>query len=388
MTRSKSMFRYGLLALALTVAPWATALAAVTTQVRITQVDASDFPRIRVYVSLTNAAGEPVAVDPDQLSLSENGQPVEVEATGAAGEFGPLTTLLVVDVSGSMNEADKLAAAKAAAQAYVDQMRAGDRAGLMVFNTQTELVQPITDDRQALSQAIAGLRARHDTAMYDALVEAVQGLQDEAGRNAILVLTDGLDNRSQHTLDQVIEQIGPAGLSISTIGLGDPSQKSASNAGLDEAALRMLAERAGGRYSYANDAASLRALYEQHGRTLQGEYVLTYTTAARLRDGVDRSLTVQLADSAAADQSEYNPGGLVPEVAQRVSLPLLAALGIGAAVLLLAPAVAGRVLQAVRGLRWPDLGRRGFKWPAAFHFGRPKSRIRVHAPAAPRVRLR
>src|SRR3990170_5044955 len=84
-------------------------------QLQITQIDRSRFPEIRVYVSATDAAGEPAAISADDLRLFENGQPVEPESILGAGEGGPLTTMLVIDISGSMDVAGKLDAAKSAA---------------------------------------------------------------------------------------------------------------------------------------------------------------------------------------------------------------------------------------------------------------------------------
>src|SRR5574342_43547 len=84
------------------------------TQVRITQVDNSKFPNVTVYVSVTNAAGEPVGVDPATIQIQENGQsmtPVDVRG-GGQGQADPLTTMLVIDISGSMEKNGKLNAAK------------------------------------------------------------------------------------------------------------------------------------------------------------------------------------------------------------------------------------------------------------------------------------
>ena len=115
--------------------------------VRITQVDNSNFPQVTVYLSVTNAAGEPIAVDPNSIQIFENGEPVQAGNVTAAGDIGPLTTLLVVDVSGSMEKSNKMEGAREAARTYVDQMRPGDRAGLIAFNTEARVVQPVTDDR-------------------------------------------------------------------------------------------------------------------------------------------------------------------------------------------------------------------------------------------------
>jgi VWFA-related protein len=340
--------------------------------VKITQVDTSDFPRVTVYVSVTDQSGEPLAVDPAQIALAENGENVHPESVHGLDEDEPLATLLALDISGSMNKAGKLTAAKEAAAAYVRQMNSDDLVGLLTFNTAWELVQPLTADRDSLLTAIDGIVAERDTAMYDALYEAVGILSARTGRKAIIVLTDGLDNRSQHHSSDVISLIGPAGLSISTVGLGDPSQAGISQSGLDAQALRSLADRAGGTYAYAADPAALSAVYERYSRALHSEYALTYTTSARLRDGVNRSLTVELAESAdaAGATAEYNPGGLVPEVAQANTWPLFFGLMAGLILLFAAPGIIGRLR-----------GSRDSRSPAA-------PGIKLANPSKSRVRLR
>ncbi len=310
-------------------------------QIKITQVDNSQFPQVIVYVSVTNAAGEPVGVDPSTIQLAENGQTMQPTKVVGGGQGGPslgtLTTMLVMDVSGSMNENGKIDGAKAAAKAYVDQMRAGDQAGLLVFNTQVNYVQQLTTDHAVLDQAIDSIKTGGDTAMYDALIAAEDALKDVTGRKAIIAVTDGLDNRSTHKPDDVIASTQQNSLSISTIGLGDPTSKAMS--GLDETALKALADKAGGTYSFAGDPAGLAALFQQYERKLQSEYAFTYISPSKLRDGVNRSLTVSLTAAGAAAttaQTNYNPGGVLPEVASQ-SWVLFAAILIGLLVLLFVP---------------------------------------------------
>ena len=98
-------------------------------EAKITQVDVSQFPLVTLYVSVTDENGQPWAVDPDTIKIYENDvlmQPLEISGEG---EIGPLTSLLVMDISGSMNEAGKLQAAKNAALAYIDLLNPGDQAG-------------------------------------------------------------------------------------------------------------------------------------------------------------------------------------------------------------------------------------------------------------------
>jgi VWFA-related protein len=330
---------------------------ATDTQIKITQVDNSKFPLVTVYVSVTNAAGEPVGVDPSTIQLSENGQVVQPTNLngGQQGGVGPLTTLLVMDVSGSMDKAGKMDAAKAAAKAYVDQMRAGDQAGLIAYNTKVNYVQQLTQDHAALNSAIDNLKTGGDTAMYDALVTAEDALKDVTGRKAIITVTDGLDNRSTHKVDDVVTGISQSGLSISTIGLGDPSTKS--QQGLDETGLKSLAQQAGGGYSFAGDTAALTSLFQLYSRTLQSEYALTYTSPSTLRDGVNRALTVSLTTAPVSVTGKYNPGGVLPEVPAKSWL-LFGGILVGLIVLLFIPMLIGLGSKAVGGGGGRKKGRR------------------------------
>jgi Ca-activated chloride channel homolog len=289
-------------------------------QIRITQVDNSKFPQVTVYVSVTDANGQPVGVDPSAIQISENGQVMKTttSATSVNGQTtkgpGQLTTLLVIDISGSMATANKLTQAKAAADAYVNQMRPGDQAGVVAFDTHVSVVQSITTDHQALTNAIDSLQPGTDTAMFDALINAEQLLANVSGRKAIVLLTDGMDNRSKNTEDAAVKAIGSGGLTISTIGLGNP-QDVKSLQGIDETSLKSLAQQAGGIYTYEPDPSQLSSIFQQYGTALQNEYAITYTSLSTLRDGVNRNLTVSLNGSTVTTQSQYNPGGVLPEVA-------------------------------------------------------------------------
>ena len=321
-----------------------------TAQVRITQVDASKFPQVTVYVAVTDADGKPVGVDPSLIRLDEGGQAVQdgqavqasqVSGVGAAGPLTTITTMLVMDVSGSMNNGGKLAAAKQAAKAYIDQMRPGDQAGLISFNTAIQVVQAVTSDHQALYAAIDSLVATNDTAMFDALEKAIEVLKPVPGRKAIIVLTDGLDNSSTSTSQEVVNSVGPEGVSISTIGLGDPAAGK-SFFGINEASLRNLAAQAGGVYTSTADNAALQSIYQSYGRGLQSEYAITYSSPSKLRDGINRLLTASLGKPGdpGVVAAKYNPGGVLPEVS-RASPFLFGGVLLGLIVLIFLPALFG-----------------------------------------------
>lgn len=287
--------------------------------INITQVDNSKFPMVTVYVSVVNSKGEPVAVNPNALIIQENGKTIPASNLEGAGEVGPSTTLLVMDISGSMNKGGKLDAAKSVAKEYIQQMRDGDMAGIVLFNTSVRTLQVLKNSKADLLSAIDEISAGGDTAMYDALVSSVNMLNTVSGRKAILVYTDGLDNRSSASLDTVISTIGKGGLTISTVGFGDVNKDLGSQESLDEFSLKRLAQESGGRYGFAANRDELSALYASYGHTMRSEYALTYQSPYGLRNGINRSLTVTLdpaysGGALSGASATYNPGGLIPEV--------------------------------------------------------------------------
>jgi VWFA-related protein len=291
------------------------------TSLQITQVDTSQFPLVKVYISAKDADGNPVPVPVNDIELLEDGVPVDKKSIQGMDNVESFTSLLLIDNSGSMNFSDKLETAKSAASSYIEQMRSSDSAGIITFNTRVQIVQEVTPDKEALLAGIATIRAQDDTAMWDALLKAVDTLNPLAGRKAIILLTDGMDNQSQNSSEEILRAIGESGLSISTIGFGtQPGENENPDEyeGIDETTLKNLAQNAGGIYGYAQDPQELVGLYANIRQSLQSEVMVSYITPQSLRDGVLRSLSVHLRgawqNNVSGTASSYNPGGLIPEV--------------------------------------------------------------------------
>lgn len=126
--------------------------------------------------------------------------------------------MLVVDISGSMNELmqgrTRLDQVKQAVRAFVAG-RPEDRIGLVVFGGQSYLYVPKTLDHDLLLQQLQGLQpgmAGPGTAIGDAVGLAVRSLRQEAGDAAILLLTDGASNGGQLTAVQALQMARLAGI--------------------------------------------------------------------------------------------------------------------------------------------------------------------------------
>lgn len=283
--------------------------------VSIRQIDKSSFPTLDVYVSVVDNQGQPIrGVTTSSFSLFENGFPIE----NIAMEVGkaPVITILAIDRSGSMRTASKMQGAQDAASTFVNLLRSGDSVGLVAFNEQAGILQELTDDRDTLIEEIQSVSPDGKTAFFDALWIALERLDPIAGRKSIILLTDGLDNESKHTAEEIIEFSKSANIPIYTIGLGDNSQDPQSDAWIDEGLLTSIAQGSGGFYSLSPTADELTDLYALLSEQMQNEYKLSYLSPSVDQDGSNRQIVVvvTLAGKSFEAMGRYNPGGVIPVV--------------------------------------------------------------------------
>src|SRR5262249_652570 len=250
---------------------------------RVTQVDTAHYPNVTLYVGVTGKDARPVGgLSAGDFSMTEDGQPVKID--DFAGGAGPVSTVLVIDRSGSMDQNDKLAGAQAAARAFVEQMRPGDQTELITFNQRTSIDERFTGSQDDLLRAIDDIDADGGTALYDSMVAGVDALKSASGRRALLLLTDGQDCRgsticpavyaSRRSLDQTIRYAEEQGEAVYVIGLGEGG--GGERDGIDESVLRRIADATSGEYFYAPDGDQLADLYRKLSAGIQQEYMLTY----------------------------------------------------------------------------------------------------------------
>src|SRR5215213_5980214 len=116
---------------------------------RVTQIDTAQYPDVTLYVGVTGADGKPVGgLAAKDFAVTEDGQPVTI--ADFAGGAGPISTVLVIDRSSSMEENDKIAGAQDAARAFVEQMRPGDQTELISFNQTASVDERFTGSQDEL----------------------------------------------------------------------------------------------------------------------------------------------------------------------------------------------------------------------------------------------
>ena len=116
----------------------------------------------------------------------------------------PLRVALLFDVSGSMSVASKLGEAASAARHLVTGLHPGDEAAVFAFDTALQELQPFTADHALVEQAFEGLRAYGQTSIFDAVAETASRIAaDRSRRQAIVIVTDGIDTRSRLSAEEV-----------------------------------------------------------------------------------------------------------------------------------------------------------------------------------------
>ncbi|GII25617.1 VWA domain-containing protein [Planosporangium mesophilum] len=224
--------------------------------------------------------GSGLTVDLDGTPVRATVVPAPEPSPTAAPER---TVVLVLDTSGSM-EGARLTAAKAAAGGYADALPADVRLGLVSVSDRPATVLEPSADRTAFRAAVAGLKARGGTALYDGVRQAA-GLLTGGGQRRIVVLSDGVDTNSTAPPAAVGAQLAGAGITLDGIAYGPDASSPAMTA---------LATGTGGRMVTAGDAASLRTAFAGIAAALRPPVAaVTVTVPGRLA-GADATLHVAL----------------------------------------------------------------------------------------------
>lgn len=180
--------------------------------------------------------------------------------------------MLAIDLSQSMETEDftnaqgekinRLAAVKGVVQGFIDK-RKDDRIGLIVFGSGAYPQAPLTLDHASLSLLLADTgigMAGPNTAIGDAIGLSLKLLDKAHEQEKVLILlTDGNDTSSAITPDHAAEMAANKGVTIHTIGIGDPDASGEAKVNLQ--GLEQIANTTGGRFFRAEDRAALDQVY-------------------------------------------------------------------------------------------------------------------------------
>jgi Ca-activated chloride channel homolog len=210
-----------------------------------------------------------------------------------SSQDAPLTIGIIFDLSGSMNS--KFARARRALNEFLRTSNPQDEYFVVGFNDRPSVIVDYTSDPDDVDARMVMLRPENRTALIDAVYLGVEHLRSaKYERKALLIISDGGDNRSRYTEGELRRLVREADVQIYSIGIFDsyaPTQEEV----LGPELLKQICEMTGGRlFTVSNDLSDLQDIATRISAELRNEYVIGYTPSEVKHDGNWRKLKVKL----------------------------------------------------------------------------------------------
>jgi len=244
----------------------------------------SEVTRVNMLFTVTDKKGRFVTdLTRDDFTVAENKKPQPILEFTAESDL-PLRLAILVDTSGSIT--DRFKFQQEAANNFIHNvMRPQDKAIIVAFDSSAELVADLTSDIGTLENAVHNLRAGGGTALYDAIYFACKErlIKDQPMykyRRAMVVLSDGQDNASQHSREQALEMAQRADTVIYTISTNITHIETDG-----DKVMRYFAEETGGNAYFPFEAKDLNQSFENISNELRHQYNLFYRPEPLNNDG-------------------------------------------------------------------------------------------------------
>ena len=185
----------------------------------------------------------------------------------------PVTAGILVDNSGSM--ASKHNDVIAAALPFVRSSNPQDQMFVVNFNDRVSFGLPadvlLTDRQEQLRQAMSEIRAIGETSLYDGIAAALDHLKlGNHEKKVLILISDGGDDASKHTLAQVIDMAKHSAAIIYAIGIFDEQ-----DGDQNPAVLKRFAKETGGEAFFPESSKEIPSICEEIARDIRSQYTLT-----------------------------------------------------------------------------------------------------------------
>lgn len=228
----------------------------------------------------------------DDFTLLEDGKPQSIQYFSRETDLA-LRIGLLIDTSNSIR--DRLQFEEQSAVDFLsDVIRRGkDQAFVESFDAEPMVVQDYTDNVEKLAGAIHTLRAGGVTSLYDAIYYACKDKlyffppPEPYLRRMMIVISDGEDNRSEHTRDEALSMAQRAEVTIFAI-----STNRTGNEQRGDKVLKYLAENTGGHAYFPFEPSDLAGAFKAIATDLRTQFLLSYISTNTARDGTFRNISI------------------------------------------------------------------------------------------------
>jgi Ca-activated chloride channel family protein len=245
-----------------------------------------DVDVVQVTVTVSDEHGRFVRDIPQSaFRVLEDGQPQAI--THFASEDVPLELIAAIDISGSMGPA--MPRVKTAVKGFLGDVAPEHQVTLLGFNDNIFTLTRKTTDRAERIKSVDRLAPWGSTALYDVLLRGVEMLGRQTGRKALVVFSDGEDQGSHATINDVERRLQSSDVTLYMIAQGR---------GVTMEPLRRIMDRlaapTGGRALFTDSMDELHTAFGQLLDELSNQYLLGYQSTNTKRDDAWRKIKVDV----------------------------------------------------------------------------------------------
>ena len=248
-----------------------------------------DVDLVVLHATVTDRHGQLVTdLTENNFKVYEDGVPQQIRLF--RHEDVPVAVGLVVDHSGSMLR--KLSEVSAAARTFVHRSNPDDQMFVVNFNEKVSLglpsAIPFSHNATELESAILNAPAGGKTALYDAIATALEQVKASTlDKKVLIVISDGGDNASTHTLKQILDLAEHSTAIIYTIGIYDEEDPDR-----NPRVLSRLARVTGGQVFFPDKLSAVVDICTRIARDIRNQYTIGYVPTNPLRNGGYRTVRV------------------------------------------------------------------------------------------------
>ena len=231
-----------------------------------------------VRVTVTDRSGRAIAgLKKEHFKIYEN--KVEQQPSFFSDEDAPASIAVIVDTSASMS-GEKIVRAKEALARFIQTSHPDDEYFLIGFNSTPKLLLDRARDGQAVLNQFNDVRPSGNTALYDAVSLGIAKLSHGFyPKRAIIVISDGEDNQSRHTLAELRRTLQESDVAVYAIGIAD-RRGPIRFVSLGDLVMQKMAAVSGGKSYWPKNPEQTNDAFEQIALELRHQYSVGYYLAS------------------------------------------------------------------------------------------------------------